>query len=114
MSAHPLPVPSLSMTGRVLVLVVAFFGWMCAGVDMSIAQLTGKAAAIDLLARSGSIDVTRFQTLNRQLQAKNDAKSPTQNLSASDLSQMKKWRALIAQWFAWYQCAFLFGAASGG
>src|SRR5262249_21547116 len=23
-------------------------------------------------------------------------------------------QALVARWFAWYQCAFLFGAASGG
>lgn len=68
---------SLTRTGRWTILVVAFLGWLCAGVHMSITQLTGQAAAIDLLgpARTDE-DIARF--------------------------------------YAWYQCAFLFGAATGG
>ncbi len=87
---------------------------MCAGMDMSITQLAGQSAAIDLLGRTGALDASRFESLNRQLQPKH-AKSPTaEDIPPADQAQMKKWRALVAQWFAWYQCTFLFGAAAGG
>ncbi len=72
----------LSTSGRVLILVVAFLGWLCAGMHMSATQLIGQAAAIDLLGGTG-LDEVRLQEA-------------------------------VARWFAWYQCAFLFGAAAGG
>src|SRR5262245_54299388 len=85
-STEPVQIAPLSTTGRYLVLVVAFLGWLCAGVQMSITQLTGQPAAIDLLTRSGGLDTQ--QTLELKEEA--------------------------GQWFAWFQCAFLFGAAAGG
>src|SRR5262249_55360977 len=32
----------------------------------------------------------------------------------SDRVQQGEWKVLVGRWFAWYQCAFLFGAAAGG
>lgn len=77
--------PGLSILSRCMILAVAFLGWLGSGVLMSVIQLTGQAAATDLLVRTMSLD------------------------PASEAGKV-----LIARWFAWYQCAFLFGAASGG
>lgn len=99
---------ALSRNARFTVLVVAFLGWFCAGMDMSITQLVGQAAAIDLLSNSGKLDKARFQALTKQ------AKSKDKPLAAEDKEQLRQWDEVVAQWFAWYQCAFLFGAATGG
>lgn len=98
---------TLSITGRTLILAVAFLGWLCAGVHMSVTQLTGQSAAIDLLARAGELDAARYQALNKLAQTK-------QSLSAADKTQLDAWKPEVARWFAWLQCAFLFGAAAGG
>jgi len=97
-----------------VIVVVAFLGWMCAGMHMSITQLTGQAAAVDLLDRSGDLAASRFQDLNRQVQSRRNGQPFVSSLSESDLAQLKNWKSLVAQWFAWYQCAFLAGAAAGG
>lgn len=107
-------VTTLSATGRYLVLVCAFLGWLCAGMHMSITQLVGQPAAIDLLARSGRLDATRYQSLNQKVPKATAGKTVATELSSEDLQQFHHWQSLIARWFAWYQCAFLFGAASGG
>ncbi len=108
------PTVPLSATGRYLILVVAFLGWLCAGVLMSITQLAGQPAAIDLLARGGALDAARFQDLTRQRQAQNQARLSGVHLTTDDGAQLAQWEALVGRWFAWYQCAFLFGAATGG
>ena len=100
--------PSLSRANRYTVLLVAFLGWLCAGMDMTITQMMGRAAAIDLLGQSGELDAERFQALTAQ------AKKNKDSLSADEKNQLDKWNEQIASWFAWYQCAFLFGAATGG
>lgn len=107
-------VPALSLTGRLVIVVVAFLGWMCAGMHMSITQLTGQAASIDLLDRSGALDAVRFQSFNKMAPARNDTKPRGPGLSESDASQLKLWKVQIERWYAWYTCAFLFGAAAGG
>ena len=84
-------------------LAVAFLGWLGAGVHMSITQQTGRAASIDLLARNGELDAARFAALSRE-----------KNPSAADAARAKTWEESVARWFAWNQCAFLFGAAAGG
>jgi MFS transporter, SHS family, sialic acid transporter len=96
--------PALSLAGHCLILAVAFLGWLCAGMHMSITQLVGQPAAIDLLERSGNLDAKRYLALSKQ----------SKELSGSDLAQLDQWKALAASWYAWYQCAFLFGAAAGG
>ncbi len=104
----------LSITGRSLILVCAFLGWLCAGMHMSITQLVGNPAATDLLARTGQLDVAKYQALSKLASNKDSVKATTSELSDGDLAQWKQWKSLIARWFAWYQCAFLFGAATGG
>jgi MFS family permease len=96
-------VPPLSRRGRWTVLGVAFLGWLGAGVHMAITQQTGRAASIDLLGRSGAIDSERFAALGRET-----------SRSGLDDEQLKEWEVKVGRWFAWNQCAFLFGAAAGG
>ncbi len=57
--APPAPV-SLSRVGRLTVLAVAFLGWLGSGVHMGITPQVSRAAAIDLLGRTGLIDPERF------------------------------------------------------
>jgi MFS transporter, SHS family, sialic acid transporter len=96
----------LSPTGRYIILAVAFLGWLCAGFHMQITQLAGRPAAIDLLAHTEAIDGPRFHALN---QVKQRAER-----SAADETQLKAWEAQVGRWQTWFQCAFLFGAATGG
>jgi MFS transporter, SHS family, sialic acid transporter len=103
-SAKPL---ALSAAGRYLILVVAFLGWLFAGVHMSITQLAGQPAAIDLLEQAGDLDAARYFYLNKQTQAK-------QTLLGADKTDFDAWKPTVARWFAWLQCSFLFGAATGG
>ena len=103
MSATISPRP-LTEAGRYLILVCAFLGWLCAGIHMSITQLVGQAAATDLLARTGELDRDRFQSLRKQ----------HPKISVEEKQFLERSNALIGRWFAWYQCAFLFGAATGG
>jgi SHS family sialic acid transporter-like MFS transporter len=101
------PTPSpLSLSGRILVLSVAFLGWLCAGLHMAITQLTGQPAAIDLLARSGELNESRYHALIKEAR--------TASLAEADQQQLERDKAVVGQWFAWAQCSFLFGAAAGG
>lgn len=102
MTAFSEPVP-LTRSGRLTVLAVAFLGWLGAGVHMAITQQTGRAASIDLLGRTGEIDSERFRSL-----------SSSPELAIGDKVQLKEWEVKVGRWFAWNQCAFLFGAATGG
>ena len=110
--SSPPPAFSLSRTGRLTVLAVAFLGWLGAGVHMAITQQTGRAASIDLLARTGQIDAPRFLALNKQHEAAKRGEAAP--LSDADAVQVKAWEVIVGRWFAWNQCAFLFGAAAGG
>ncbi|MES2789045.1 MAG: MFS transporter [Planctomycetota bacterium] len=103
----------LSNTGRYVILACAFLGWLCAGFHLAITSLVMQPAAIDLLRRTGELDIARFNALSQQA-PKQGAQASTSSLSSSDLRQLKHWRAQVTRWFAWDQCAFLFGAASGG
>ena len=93
-------------------LAVAFLGWLGAGVHMAITQQTGRAASIDLLGRTGEIDGPRFVALTQQEERAKQGLS--EKLSESDAEQVKEWEVRVGRWFAWNQCAFLFGAAAGG
>src|SRR5262249_22569693 len=99
--------PTLTKTGRVLVLATAFAGWLCAGLHMATTSLAMKSAAVDLLDRTGDLDRERYESALKRA----DEKKP---FSESAQSFLRHGRTLVARWFAWYQCAFLFGAATGG
>lgn len=107
-------VPALSPAGRYLVLVCAFLGWFCAGFHLAITTLAMQPAAVDLLGRTGQLDVARFQALNK-LAPKKGAKPTTASaMSDGDKQQLDDWNERVARWNAWLVCAFLFGAATGG
>ncbi|MBI3467654.1 MAG: MFS transporter [Planctomycetes bacterium] len=109
----PSPMP-LSTGGRYLILVTAFLGWLFAGMLLQITSLAMRSAAIDLLSQVGGIDLEHFNTLNKALQSAKKGQTADSVLSESDANQLKVWRASVQEWFAYYQCAFLFGAAAGG
>src|SRR4051812_48174612 len=102
-----LPPPALSAAGRLTVLAAAFLGWLGAGVHMALTQQTGRAASIDLLGRAGAIDGERFRDLSAQAELAKKGKA--EPLDADDAAQMKAWEVPVGRWFAWDQCAFLFG-----
>jgi SHS family sialic acid transporter-like MFS transporter len=112
MSAPSPEVAPLSRAARLTVLAVAFLGWLGAGVHMSITQQTGRAASIDLLGRTGEIDAARFQALSQQEELAK--KGQAEKLSEGDAARLEEWKTPVGRWFAWNQCAFLFGAATGG
>lgn len=110
MNEHATP-PSLTRTGRYVVLVCAFLGWFCAGFHLSISSLAMQPAAVDLLGRTGHLNVTRYQAL-----IKHAPKRPS-DISALSKSEQAEWegmKTVVARWFALLTCSFLFGAASGG
>ena len=107
----PASIPSaLTPKGRYLILVVAFLGWLCAGLHNQITQQVARPAAIDLMTQSGELDGLRYRELSKQAKANKDA-AP---LSSADSETLKQGNTLVGRWFAWIQCAFLFGAAAGG
>lgn len=64
---------------RFTVLLIAFLGWMFAGLEISLFPLIHRPMMLDLLRGDSPVD-----------------------------------EAVVKQWVAWYQAAFLFGAAAGG
>ena len=114
MSTPPIASTPLSTSGRYLILVSAFFGWFCAGFFLATTSLAMQPAAIDLLGRTGELNVARYHALNKLAPKKGKPKPDAAVFSEADETQLKQWKGTIARWFAWYQCAMLFGAASGG
>lgn len=81
------PPHELSLGQRLTILAAAFFGWMFAGLQIALFVLIHRPAMLSLLS--------------------------TSSLGANPESAAVNEQA-ITQWFAWYQAAFLLGAASGG
>ena len=76
---------SLSLNSRITILVVAFLGWFFGGMQIGMTNLINDATKY-LIHESGWSD----------------------NLNPEQLKD------LISEWWAYQQCAFLFGAAAGG
>jgi MFS transporter, SHS family, sialic acid transporter len=96
--------PSLAMGQRVAILVAAFMGWFFGGMQILITNLGMRAASLDLMGRSGMLDPAVYVDLNQR----------AGTLVGSELAQLTAWNTMALQWYAWFQCAFLFGAAAGG
>ena len=77
----------LSMWQKSTVLVAAFLGWMFAGLQIALFVLIHRPAMISLLTTPVADGGTAAVAIDEQM---------------------------VTQWFAWYQAAFLLGAASGG
>ncbi len=118
-SANPCDSPGgsaaapLTATGRLIMLTVAFLGWLFAGVLMSITTIAMQPAVVDLLGRTGQLDRGQYLELSRKSQAGKSA-SGGSGLSAADQELLAGWKAKSTRWVAWMTCAFLFGAAAGG
>lgn len=82
--SSPTAPQELSARYRFTVLIAAFLGWMFAGLQIALFVLIHRPAMISLLTTG----------------------------SPSDSSPIDE--KIITQWFAWYQAAFLLGAACGG
>ncbi len=106
--------PPLSQPGRYLILVVAFLGWFCCGFHMQITQLTGQPAAIDLLSQQGDLDRGQFDAWNKLEAERNKTTKSNSELAIAEKTLLAQWNAQVGRWFTWFQCAFLFGAATGG
>src|SRR5262245_8416912 len=97
-TATPNPVVPLSRSGCLLILAVGFLGWLFAGLHMSITQLVGQSAAVNLLEHTGALDAARYQELSRRAKALGGA----HKLPGDDKSQLDQWRTSVTQWYAWY------------
>jgi SHS family sialic acid transporter-like MFS transporter len=87
-SLQPETVQQLTFRQRVVVLIAAFLGWMFAGLEIALFVLIHRPAMISLTLDDPS--------------------------GGSSMHSMVIDEQLVKQWFAWYQAAFLFGAAAGG
>ena len=96
--------PNLTQGARIGVLAVAFLGWFFGGMQILLTNLAMRPAAIDLLSRTGALDLALYNEFNRR----------AAQLVESEAAQLAAWNSLATQWYAWLQCAFLFGAAAGG
>ncbi|MFT4637551.1 MAG: SHS family sialic acid transporter-like MFS transporter [Verrucomicrobiales bacterium] len=85
------------------ILVVAALGWFFGGMQIAITNVAMRAAAIDLMDRQGGLELTRYRAL-----------STADERSDEEQVQLDAWNGAAGKWYAWYQCAFLFGAAAGG
>jgi len=91
-SDPPAVVPqSLSAYGRYIILVTAFLGWMCAGMQMGNFPLATGSMVRDILGESLAEETSLTEE------------------QREDIIKIKS-----GKWFGWYICAFLLGAAGGG
>ncbi len=106
----------LTSTGRAVMLVTAFLGWFCAGIHLSITSVAMQPAVVGLLDRTHQLDRVRYNELLSKAKPRKGA-LPAEDapvLTKEDEQQLKVWKTLVKRWFAWMNCAFLFGAALGG
>ncbi len=103
---------SLSTGARLLILIVAFVGWFLGGVQIGITNLAMRPAALALMAESGELDSERFAELASIKKAA--IQGEAEPLPPAEGAQLATWEAAAARWYAYFQCAFLFGAAAGG
>lgn len=94
----------LAANARMVILLVAFLAWFFGGMQILLTNLGMRSASIDLMGQVGMLDMSVF----------NDLTERVSNLTASEKAQLDVWNQLAARWYAWFQCAFLFGAATGG
>ena len=95
-----------SHKARIGIAIVAVVAWFFGGVQISITNLALRSAGVGLMGEAGWIDEARYQALGLE--------SRSGSLSEADQAQLIRWNELATRWYAWFQCAFLFGAAAGG
>jgi MFS family permease len=99
----------MTATGRYLILAAAFLGWMFSGLQMAIMNLASRSATVEFL-RSGQFDPDSPLAWASLA----GPRPRLQTASRSEAAEKELLQAQAPQWFAWYNSAFLFGAATGG
>ena len=107
MSESDKPSGTISRTGRNLILLGAFLGWMFAGWEMSLLPLSARSVTIGML-QSDAAHADWVSQARVVLETKDAA--PT----AADSDAADRLNKVVGEWFARYIAAFLFGAALGG
>jgi len=102
-------ITEITATGRYIILIAAFLGWMFSGFQMAVMTLTARSATTEFL-RSGQLSASQMLSVERLLVAPKF--SVGTNPPVSDEAETLK--ATVPRWFSWYNAAFLFGAACGG
>ena len=100
----------ISRSSRYIILAAAFLGWMFSGVQMTIMNLASGSATEEFV-RSGLITKDSQLGIAGVLMLPKLPTSPLEPIPASLQSELKTIRN---NWFAYYQSAFLLGAAAGG
>lgn len=90
-----------------IVLVAAFCGWMFGGLEIALFVLIHRPAMVSMLREHGELRSASDSNSSAIEQTKHD----NRQLDSSGRSVDER---TISRWFAWYQAAFLFGAAAGG
>lgn len=103
---------ALNPKARIIILVVAFLGWFLGGMQIGITNLAMRPAALGLMHEAGQLDGERFSELSTI--KKEALKGATNPLGNEDAAMLDAWERAAGNWFAYFQCAFLFGAAAGG
>lgn len=108
-SAEPVTCPpAFSRQARLLVLTAAFLGWAFSGMQMAVLSLCARSAAQDFVAE-GQVSSAALFRWERILFA---APPRAQALDAAEMrSEVQQ---VAPRWIAWFNAAFLLGAAAGG
>jgi MFS transporter, SHS family, sialic acid transporter len=99
----------ITATGRYIILIAAFLGWMFSGFQMAVMTLTARSATTEFL-RSGQLSASDMLNAERLFVAPR-LSTQTHSPVSDEAEQLK---TAVPRWFSWYNAAFLFGAACGG
>lgn len=107
-------IPDLDRNQRIIVLIAAYLGWFCAGIQMAQMNLVNGSATKEFVARgrihsSTSLDLSQIASPPL---LPGDPPADFRRLKDPALEKLVEKRTPL--WFAWYNAAFLFGAAAGG
>ena len=94
---------SPSRRTKTALLIAASLGWFFGGMQILLTNLGMRAASLDLMDRVGMLDLALFTEFIRR----------TPDLLDPELAQLNAWNTMVSQWYAWFQCSFLLGAAMG-
>ncbi len=104
--------PSLSQSGRTIIVIVAFLGWFFAGMHLGITKLAMGSAAKDLLTITGQAEVMDADRAAAKKQIEEEGKGDAEEI-ASAIAKTR-FASASSKWFGYYICALLFGGAAGG
>lgn len=137
----PLNPPVLTRAGRYLILAAAFSGWLFSGVQMSLMNLAARSATEEFI-RAGKIaivsdeasangaigentkptipdnrphvDIESNRPHKRLNEKEQDSGAPSTSFVGTTADIKRTMARVAPRWFAYYNSAFLFGAAFGG